>query len=117
MSTRPFLLVSGATGALGSRIVLLLEESGIHTRALVRPRSDPTSLEALGVEVVRGDLRDPASLAPAVAGVATIVSTANLIGRRFAGEHDLDMQAVDDEGYPALIRAAEDAGVGRFIYL
>ncbi len=79
--------------------------AGIRTRALDRPQSDAAALEALGVEVVRGDLRDPQCLEPAVAGVATIVSTANSIGRRFAGERDLGMQAVDEEGSAALRRS------------
>lgn len=117
MSAQQSILVVGATGALGSRIVRGLVEAGVPTRALVRPQSDAAALEALGVAVVRGDLRDHRSLGPAVAGVATIISTANSIGRRFAGERNLSMQAVDDDGYSALIDAAGDAAVGRFIYL
>jgi len=117
MADQPSILVCGATGALGLRIVRGLVESGIQTRALVRPQSDAAALQALGVELVRGDLRDPQSVQHAVAGVATIISTANSIGRRFAGERDLDMRAVDDEGYAALIDAAEKAAVGRFVYL
>ena len=76
MFAQPPILVCGATCALGSRIVRGLVEAGIHTRALVRPQSDAAALEAQGVEVVRGDLRDRQSLEPAVANVATIVSTA-----------------------------------------
>jgi uncharacterized protein YbjT (DUF2867 family) len=117
MPDQPSILVCGATGALGSRIVRGLVGAGIRTRALVRPQSDAAALEALGVEVVRGDLRDRQSLEPAVAGVATIISTANSIGRRFAGERDLSMQAVDDDGYAALIHAADNSDVGRFVYL
>jgi uncharacterized protein YbjT (DUF2867 family) len=117
MPDQPSILVCGATGALGSRIVRGLVGAGIRTRALVRPQSDAAALEALGVEVVRGDLRDRESLERAAAGVGTVVSTANSIGRRFAGERDLGMRAVDDEGYAALIQAAENAAVGRFVYL
>src|SRR5436190_23638525 len=106
-------LVCGATGALGSRITHRLAQSGIDTRALVRPGHAALDFEASGVEVVRGDLRDRSSLDAAVAGVGTIISTANSIGRRFAGERGLDMRAVDDEGYAALVRAAEEAAVGR----
>jgi uncharacterized protein YbjT (DUF2867 family) len=110
-------LVCGATGALGSRIVRGLVAAAVPTRALVRPQSDAAPLEAMGVEVMRGDLRDPQSLEPAVAGIATIVSTANSIGRRFGGERQLGMQAVDDAGYASLIRAGEKAGAARFVYL
>jgi uncharacterized protein YbjT (DUF2867 family) len=110
-------LVCGATGALGSRITRRLAHSGIDTRALVRPGHAALDFEASGVEVVRGDLRDRSSLDAAVGGVVTIISTANSIGRRFAGERVLDMRAVDDEGYAALVSAAGEAAVARFVYL
>ena len=117
MGSAAAVLVCGATGVLGFRIVSGLTEAGIDVRALVRPGTDAAGLEALGVDVVRGNLRSRGSLEPAVAGIATVISTANSIGRRFAGERTLDMRAVDYEGYAALIDAAEAAGVGRFVYI
>ena len=110
-------LVVGATGRLGSAIVAGLASAGIPTRALVRPTTDAGATRALGVEVVSGDLRDPASLARAAAGVGTVITTANTIGRRFAGERSLGMKAVDDLGNAALIEAAERSGVRRFIFV
>ncbi|WP_330174496.1 NAD(P)H-binding protein [Streptomyces sp. NBC_01498] len=60
-------LVSGATGTVGRQIVLELRSRGHRVRALTR---DPAAADFPdGVEVVRGDLADPASLAPALDGV------------------------------------------------
>lgn len=66
------MLVTGATGRTGSLVVHQLRERGVDVRALVRNPSRGTALERQGVEVVVGDLDDPASLAQAVAGVDKI---------------------------------------------
>jgi uncharacterized protein YbjT (DUF2867 family) len=100
------ILVCGATGELGGRIVRLLVASGQRVRALVRPATDAASLLDAGVEVARGDLREPATLIPALAGVDTVVTTANA-----------NRRAVDVAGNQNLIRAAEQAGVRRFVYV
>ncbi|MFE6984554.1 NAD(P)H-binding protein [Streptomyces griseus] len=61
------ILVTGATGTVGRRVVEQLLERGAHVRALTR---DPARAELpAGVDVVRGDLTDPASLEPALDGV------------------------------------------------
>ncbi len=109
------ILVCGATGELGGRIARLLVGEGRRVRALVRPTTDASGLQADGIEVIRGDLRDPPSLAAAMAGVDTVVTTANAIGRLLAGAKDLTIAAVDGEGNKHLIRAAARAGVGRFV--
>jgi len=109
------ILVCGATGDLGGRIARLLVGEGRRVRALVRPTTDATGLQNDGIEVIRGDLREPASLDAAMAGVDTVVTTANAIGRLLAGAKDLTISAVDGEGNKHLIRAAARAGVGRFV--
>lgn len=100
------ILVCGATGDLGGRIARLLVSEGRRVRALVRPATDATGLEDDGIQVIRGDLRDPASLDAAMAGVDTVITTANAIGRLLAGAKDLTIAAVDGEGNKHLIRAA-----------
>jgi len=97
--------------------VRLLIREGQQVRALVRPETDATRLQGDGVEVIRGDLRDPASLVPALAGIDTVVTTANAIGRILAGPTDLTIADVDGQGTQNLIRAAEQAGVGRFVFV
>ncbi len=61
MNNGPVLVVGG-TGALGGQVVDALLARGKQVRALVRPRSDASRLEAAGVEIARGDMMDPDSL-------------------------------------------------------
>ena len=111
------ILVCGATGELGGRIVRGLRAGGVPVRALVRPQSDGGDLGALGVEPTTGDFRDPESLGRAVAGVETVVSTVTVITRALAGETGADFQRVDVAGHRALIAAAEAAGAQRFVFV
>ena len=112
----PVILVVGATGDLGQRVVRRLQKGGHQVRALVRPNSDPGSTVPEGVGIVRGDLRDPASLFAACEGVSTVVLTATAIGRRLAGER-VSIRDVDQRGGLALVGATESAGVQRFVYM
>jgi uncharacterized protein YbjT (DUF2867 family) len=69
------ILVCGASGELGGRIVRGLRASGAPVRALVRPHFDAAGLSQVGAELVLGDFRDPESLRRAVEGVTSVVST------------------------------------------
>src|SRR5712671_6164279 len=107
------ILVVGATGLLGSEICRLLCGSKHSVRGLVRPGSPREDiLRDLGVETVRGDLRDPGSLAAACQGVTTIISAATGAGRRLP---DDNAKSVDRDGQRALLAAAQRAGVQRFV--
>ncbi len=66
-------LVTGASGFLGWHVARLLIERGYSVRALVRPGSRISELEA---EPVTGDLRDPESLSRAVAGCGLVFHVA-----------------------------------------
>jgi NADH dehydrogenase len=111
------LLLCGGTGDLGGRIATRLAERGIRFRALVRPTSKTAALRALDAELAVGDLTDRSSLDRAVTGMTTVVTTANAIGRILAGEKNLSIDAVDRDGNIALLRAAELAGVERFVFV
>jgi NADH dehydrogenase len=111
------LLLCGATGDLGGRIAARLTERRIPFRALVRPRSDTAALRSSGAELSVGDLTDPAGLDRALAGVRTVVTTANGMGRNLAGARDVSIGRVDHDGNAALVRAAEAAGVERFVFV
>ncbi|MEU9954817.1 NAD(P)H-binding protein [Streptomyces sp. NPDC050982] len=67
-------LMVGATGSIGQLAVRAARRQGLHPRALVR---DPRRAEQLlpGVELVQGDLEDPASLRRAAGGADAIVLT------------------------------------------
>lgn len=107
------ILVVGGTGILGGRVVRELVASGKSVRALVREGSDTTRLAAQGVELVRGDLVDPASLDPALDGVDALVTTAAGYVRRRPSD---SLAAVDDRGNRNLVDAARRAGLGHFVF-
>ena len=65
-------LVTGATGFTGGHLARTLAARGRRVRVLVRDRRRASDLEAAGMELVEGDLRDRASLARAVAGVERV---------------------------------------------
>jgi uncharacterized protein YbjT (DUF2867 family) len=67
-------LLVGATGLLGGRIADRLVADNLPVRALVRPRSDASALERQGIEIVRGDLREPATLDVALTAEASPVA-------------------------------------------
>ncbi len=111
------LLVVGATGLLGGEICRLLAERAKPTRALVRTRSDPAKVErlrGLGVELIVGDLKEPATLGPACDGIDAVVSTATSTTSRQEGD---TIESVDRDGQLNLVEAARKAGVARFVYI
>jgi dihydroflavonol-4-reductase len=69
-------LVTGATGFIGSSLCRRLVEEGYRVRALHRPTSSLVALEGLAVERVVGDILDLASLRPAVEGAGWVFHTA-----------------------------------------
>ncbi|PRY48973.1 nucleoside-diphosphate-sugar epimerase [Geodermatophilus tzadiensis] len=113
----PELLICGGTGSLGGRIAARLAAAGVPFRALVRPTSDGSALAGLGADVVAGDLTEPGGLARAVTGVRTVLTTANAVGRWRPGARDVSIGRVDRDGTASLVRAAEAAGVERFVFV
>jgi NADH dehydrogenase len=105
--------VFGATGDLGSRIVKLLREQNEQVRAVSRDRARLERAIALGAEPAIADLRRPETLGPVLAGSRTVVTTANAI----LGKGDNDLQRVDVLGNAALVRAAREQGVRRFVFV
>jgi len=73
-------LVTGGTGFLGRHLVRALLEGGHEVRALVR--RDALSLERAGAELVRGDVLEPATLAPALEGVDVCYHLAGAVQHR-----------------------------------
>jgi nucleoside-diphosphate-sugar epimerase len=100
------ILVTGAGGFVGSRLIQKLGASG---RGLVRRMPDSSRTDLF----VKGDLFDDASLAQALEGVETVVHLAALTGKASPAEH----RRVNFEGTERLLRAAERAGVSRFIFV
>lgn len=73
------LFITGSTGFLGKHVVSAAIEAGHEVVALVRPKTDVSRLGWEGqrsVTIARGDLRQPAALLPALAGVDSVVHLA-----------------------------------------
>jgi uncharacterized protein YbjT (DUF2867 family) len=113
MSETNTVLVVGATGDLGGRVVEALLARGKRVRALVRDGTDPRRLAAKGVEIARGDMLDPASLERAMTGVDAVVTTAAGYTRRRKGD---SLKTVDDRGNRNLVDAAKKTGIKRVIF-
>lgn len=107
-SSQPVLVV-GATGFLGGQVVDALLARGKSVRALVRPASDATALEAKGVQVVRGDMLDRPSLEAAMTGADAAVSSA--VGYTQRRKTD-----TDTTGNRNLADAARATGLRRFVF-
>jgi len=101
-------LVTGATGTVGRRLVAELRSRGRRVRALIH-RSDATEAD----EWVRGDLADAESLAAAVSGTEAVIHLAAVTHAR--SEHTY--RTVNVDGTARLVEAATQEGVGRFIYV
>ncbi len=104
--------IAGATGHLGTTLVKLLTSHGEHIRVLTRDPSRAHGLFSDDVEVVEGDVSSTASLAPAFAGVDTVISAMTGFGPGGAGP-----RAVDQHGNENLIAAAEVADAQHFILI
>jgi NADH dehydrogenase len=112
------ILVVGATGNLGGEICRQLVSAGKSVRALVRATTDPAKIAALhdmGTETVQGNVRDPASLSAACAGVDTVISTVSAMPFSYDPAEN-NLEQVDRNGVMALIDAAKASGVGHMIY-
>ena len=79
-SESDILLVTGATGLVGSHVAEQAAHRGIRVRALCRANSDTDFLKAHDVEIVDGDLNNSASLATACDGITAVVHCAAMVG-------------------------------------
>jgi NADH dehydrogenase len=108
------ILVTGASGYLGSHIVKRLAESGRAVRALIRNREWAESegrLAGLNIEWAEGDVTKPETLAGAVKGVEAVVHTVAIAiesGRR-------KYEDINYQGTVNIVNAANAAGVKRFV--
>lgn len=106
-------LLIGGTGLLGGAIAAELELRGAPRRALVRTGRRAARLRERGFELYAGDLRDPRALRQALAGVRTVVTTAQ--GSPFSRRRS--HARVDGEGNLRLIEAAAAAGVEHLVFV
>jgi nucleoside-diphosphate-sugar epimerase len=108
-------LVSGASGFLGSHVAEQLKELGHEVVCLVRKTSDVTFLRELGAELASGSVDAPESLVSAMSRVQAVVHCAGLVKARNMEEFD----RVHKHGTLALARAAIEhaPGLQRFVHV
>ena len=107
----PAVLVTGATGYVGGRLVPVLEASGVRLRCLARRPDTLESRVSPATDVVAGDVLDPASLDRALAGVSVAYYLVHSMGAH--GDYlEKDRVAARNFG-----DAARRAGVRRIVYL
>lgn len=107
-------LVTGATGLLGSHLAQRLRARGDDVRALVRPSSDTTYLDGLGVEPFAGDLLDAPAVRRALEGVDVVYHCAAKVGD-WGSWREFQVGCID--ATRVLAEAAAQAGVGRFVHV
>lgn len=111
------ILVTGAAGFAGSRIVAQLAKQGANPRALVRSAEHARErLPLEGAEVVVGDTTRPETLTAAVAGIETIIHCAFVTADRKQGP-GVNYYETNVTGTRNLITAAKAAGVKRIVEL
>lgn len=106
------ILITGATGKVGSRLAAHLARRGDAVRALVRDPARAAELAKANIELARGDLLDSESLNRAAQGIEAVVHCAAF----FRGATAEQAHAVNDEGTQRLAHAAREAGVRRFLF-
>ncbi|GAA3394146.1 SDR family oxidoreductase [Cryptosporangium minutisporangium] len=105
------ILVTGATGYIGGRLVPRLLEQGHHVRCLARTPAKLRDLPwASRIEIVQGDVTDPEVVRTAADGIDVLYYLVHSLGSR--GFDDLDRRAAE-----TVAQAAADAGVRRIVYL
>src|SRR5271157_550701 len=105
------IFVTGATGQTGGNVCQQLIERGDHVRALVRDPDGATALAGIGVELVRGDIRDADDVLRAAKGAEAAVHCAALLGG--ASQDPDDFKAVNTVGTTNVFDAAKAHGMRR----
>jgi uncharacterized protein YbjT (DUF2867 family) len=105
------ILLTGATGVVGSVLLQRLLGAGADVRCLVR---DPRRLgpNRVRVQITLGDLSDPVAIRQAMRGVAAVVH----LGAAIRDEPEASIEEVTGMATIRLLREAERAGVDRFVF-
>jgi NADH dehydrogenase len=104
------ILVTGATGFIGPKVVHALRARNLAVRALVREPRKAAQLAGWGVELVQGDMTDKASLREAVRGVDHVIHLVAIIQGR-----PEQFERIMEQGTRDLVGAASEEGIARFV--
>lgn len=104
--------ITGANGHIGCNLARHLRGEGHELRLLVHQRQD--AVEALGAELIRGDVTDAAAMAGLVRGMDAVVHTAGRIS--IDGDRDGLLTRVNAAGTRTVVNACLSEGVGRLVH-
>jgi uncharacterized protein YbjT (DUF2867 family) len=114
-------LVTGASGFVGSHLVPAIVDAGHHVLALVRDdeagervQRRLTGAQRANLSIRRGDVTDPATLPAALAGADAVV---HLVAIPRDWDGGASLRLVNTEGTRNIVQAATDAGIRRFVHL
>lgn len=113
MTSGPLVAITGATGFIGRHLLQRLPQRGCRLRVLLRR---PTVLPAGCASAVIGDLARPLNMAAALEGADAIIHSAGL-NPAMSGLPEEDHRSLNTEATVMIARAAQGAGVKRFIFL
>lgn len=108
------ILVTGATGFTGKQLCRRLVQDGYAVRVLVRDPGQCAEFLRYGMEVVKGDLRDPHSLKEATREIDTVYHLAAIY--RIQSASPQEFRVVNAEGTERLLQASCQNGVRRFVH-
>jgi 2-alkyl-3-oxoalkanoate reductase len=106
-------LVTGATGFVGSHLAEVLRRRGDEVTALARSASKAAALAPLGVRVVPGDLHDRTALQRAAEGQDVVYHVAGVVAAR----SEADFMAANRDGTRNLVEALGLTGTGRLVFV
>jgi nucleoside-diphosphate-sugar epimerase len=107
-------LVTGAAGFLGSHVTTLLATRGERPRTLVHPDDSTGELAGLGTDVYLGDIGDRSAIAPALAGVDSVIHCAARTG---TWGPEAEFRRTNVQGLETLVKAALAAGIRRIVHV
>jgi UDP-glucose 4-epimerase len=111
--TSPLIALTGATGFIGRHLLKELPQRGYRVRVLLRR---PAEVPEGASSAVVGDLARPQNMSAALRDVDGIIHSAGL-AHAMSGRPEDDYRAINTEATVGLARAAERAGVKRFVFL
>lgn len=109
--TNPLILLTGATGYVGSRVLKQLEQAGHPIRCLARRPEGLRKIIGASTEVVEGDVLDQNSIKDALSGIGTAYYLVHLMGA------SSDFEVQDRLAAENFAAAAREANVERIVYL
>jgi dihydroflavonol-4-reductase len=111
------IFLTGGTGYIGTALARTLRERGHEVRVLVRTPSKGATLEALGCELVEGDLSDRARLREQIRGYEGVIHNAGIYKVGIRAEDRPEMYTANVTGTENVLDAATEAGAERITYV